>query len=57
MFDILLYLYDTYLLADQIPDAEHLTRKLSAAGFESGEIAEALDWLSGLEDLVPLEGA
>jgi len=55
MFDILLYLYDTYLLADQIPDAEHLTRKLSAAGFESGEIAEALDWLSGLEDLVPLE--
>lgn len=53
MFDILLYLYDTYLLADQIPDAEHLTRKLSAAGFENDEIAEALDWLSGLDDLVP----
>jgi Smg protein len=56
MFDILLYLYDTYLLADQIPDAEHLTRKLSAAGFENDEIAEALDWLSGLDDLVPAEG-
>jgi Smg protein len=55
MFDILLYLYDTYLLADQIPDAEHLTRKLSAAGFENDEIAEALDWLSGLDDLVPTE--
>lgn len=55
MFDILLYLYDTYLLADQIPDAEHLTRKLSAAGFENDEIAEALDWLSGLDDLVPVE--
>lgn len=53
MFDILLYLYDTYLLADQIPDAEYLTRKLSAAGFENDEIAEALDWLSGLDDLVP----
>lgn len=51
MFDILLYLYDTYLLADHIPDAEHLTRKLSAAGFENDEIAEALDWLSGLDDL------
>lgn len=55
MFDILLYLYDTYLLADQIPDAEYLTRKLSAAGFENDEIAEALDWLSGLDDLVPAD--
>jgi Smg protein len=51
MFDILLYLYDTYLLTDQIPDAEHLSRKLSAAGFEMGDITEALDWLSGLDDL------
>jgi Smg protein len=55
MFDILLYLYDTYLLADQIPDAEHLSRKLSAAGFENGDIAEALDWFSGLDELAPLE--
>ena len=52
MFDILLYLYDTYLLTDQIPDAEHLSRKLSAAGFERGDITEALDWLSGLDDLL-----
>jgi Smg protein len=52
MFDILLYLYDTYLFADQFPDAEHLSRKLSAAGFENDEIAEALDWLSGLDELV-----
>jgi Smg protein len=55
MFDILLYLYDTYLLADQIPDAEHLSRKLSAAGFENDEIAEALDWLSGLDELVAMD--
>ena len=55
MFDILLYLYDTYLLADQIPDAEHLSRKLSAAGFENDDIAEALDWFSGLDELVPVE--
>lgn len=51
MFDILLYLYDTYLLADHVPDAEHLSRKLSAAGFEEDEIAEALDWLAGLDEL------
>ncbi|MEW6676952.1 MAG: DUF494 domain-containing protein [Pseudomonadota bacterium] len=57
MFDILLYLYDTYLFADQIPDAEHLSRKLSAAGFENDDIAQALDWLSGLDELVPLDEA
>lgn len=57
MFDILLYLYDTYLLADQIPDAEHLSRKLSAAGFESEEITEALNWLSGLDELEAAEAA
>lgn len=55
MFDILLYLYDNYLFADQIPDAEHLSRKLSAAGFENDDIAQALDWLSGLDGLEPLE--
>lgn len=55
MFDILLFLYDTYLLADRIPDAEQLSRKLSAAGFEEGAIVEALDWLAGLADLEPSE--
>lgn len=51
MFDILLYLYDTYLFTDRIPDTEQLSRKLTAAGFASGEISEALNWLSGLEAL------
>lgn len=55
MFDILLYLYDTYLLADHMPDADQLTRKLSAAGFENDDINEALDWLAALEDLGPEE--
>lgn len=53
MFDILLYLYDTYMLADQMPDAEHLSRKLSAVGFEDDDIVEALDWLAGLDLLEP----
>ncbi len=55
MFDILLYLYDTYLLAEQFPDPEQLTRKLSAAGFEDNAIVEALDWLSALDELAPSE--
>jgi Smg protein len=53
MFDILLYLYDTYLYADRIPDADQLSRKLSAAGFEDEAIGEALDWLAALDDLAP----
>lgn len=51
MFDILLYLYDTYLLSEHFPDPAHLSRKLSAAGFEDEAIGEALDWLSALDDL------
>lgn len=57
MFDILLYLYDTYLYAERFPDAEQLTRKLSAAGFEDEAIGEALDWLAALDDLAPAEDA
>jgi Smg protein len=57
MFDILLYLYDTYFLADHFPDAEHLSRKLSAVGFEDDAIGEALDWLEALDDLGVEEGA
>lgn len=53
MFDILLYLYDTYLYADRIPDPDQLSRKLSAAGFEEDAIGEALDWLAALDDLAP----
>ena len=55
MFDILLYLYDTFLLADHMPDAEQLTLRLSAAGFEHADISEALDWLAALDDLAPEE--
>jgi Smg protein len=56
MFDILLYLYDTYLLSEHFPDPERLSRKLSAAGFEDQAIGEALDWLSALDDLNADEG-
>jgi Smg protein len=51
MFDILLYLYDTYLLSEHFPDPERLSRKLSAAGFEDQAIGEALDWLAALDEL------
>jgi Smg protein len=48
MFDVLVYLYETYWRPDACPDHAQLTRKLSAAGFERDEIQEALSWLDGL---------
>jgi Smg protein len=48
MFDVLVYLYETYWRPDACPDHEQLTRKLTSVGFESDEIREALTWLDGL---------
>jgi Smg protein len=48
MFDVLVYLYENYWRPDACPDHEQLTRKLSAVGFESEEIEDALTWLDGL---------
>jgi Smg protein len=53
MFDILLYLYDTYLFSEHFPAPEQLSRKLSAAGFEDDDIGAALNWLAALDDLAP----
>jgi Smg protein len=51
MFDVLVYLYENYWRPDACPDADRLARKLSAVGFESDEIQEALRWLQGLAAL------
>jgi Smg protein len=48
MFDVLVYLYENYWRPDACPDHQSLKRKLSAVGFESEEIQEALRWLDGL---------
>jgi Smg protein len=48
MFDVLVYLYENYWRPDACPEPELLARKLSAVGFESDEIQEALHWLDGL---------
>ncbi len=48
MFDVLVYLYENYGRPDACPDPVQLARKLSAVGFESEEIRDALSWLDGL---------
>lgn len=55
MFDILVYLFENYVHADACPEPAQLARKLTAAGFEEDEIADALEWLSGLRQLSDAE--
>ena len=48
MFDVLVYVYEHFWRGDSCPELPQLSRKLSAAGFESDDIERALDWLAGL---------
>lgn len=50
MFDVLVYLYETYYRPDACPDSEALVKKLSAIGFEEEEISQALGWLTDLTE-------
>lgn len=51
MFDILVYLYETYYRPEACPDSLALAKKLSSVGFEEEEIVEALGWLDGLAEV------
>jgi Smg protein len=53
MFEILMYLFESYFDSGSYPEPEKLSRKLSAAGFEGDEISEALTWLSALQQQNP----
>ena len=57
MFDILVYLYETYYRPDACPAPEALARKLAAVGFDDDEIAEALVWLTDLAAMADTAGA
>ena len=48
MFDILVYLFETYYTPQACPEADVLAHKLAAVGFEHEDIDEALVWLHGL---------
>ena len=59
MFEVLAFVYENYLGGESCPEPAHLERKLSAVGFESDEIRDAMTWLTGLnraakpEELTP----
>ncbi len=46
MFEILVYLYESYRSAHLAPDRASLERRLFAAGFEEKDIGYALDWFA-----------
>ncbi len=48
MFEVLVYVYEHYWQGNACPELHQLSRKLTAAGFESDEIEDALEWLNGL---------
>jgi len=50
MFDILVYLFENYYTPQACPTADVLAKRLAAAGFEHGDIDEALSWLMGLAE-------
>ena len=52
VLDVLMYLFETYIDADEEPQADHneLRDELSRAGFGDTEIDRALDWLDGLAE-------
>lgn len=49
MFDVLAFVFDHYLHSDACPELPALQRKLTAVGFDSAEIQEALIWLEELK--------
>ena len=49
MFEVLVFVYENYYTGEACPDPAHLERKLSAVGFESEEIDDAMAWLKGLD--------
>jgi Smg protein len=52
VLDVLMYLFETYIDADEEPEADQneLRDELSRAGFNDSEIDRALDWLDGLAE-------
>ncbi len=49
MYEVLVFVYEHYWGGGSCPDRERLGRRLHSAGFERGEIQQALSWLAGLD--------
>lgn len=50
MLDILVYLYESFRMAELAPDRDALEKRLFAAGFDEGHISVTLDWFGHLSE-------
>ena len=50
MLDILVYLYESFRMAELAPERDALEKRLFAAGFQEADINAALDWFAHLSD-------
>lgn len=50
MLDILVYLYESFRMAELAPDRDALEKRLFAAGFDASDVHAALDWFAHLAD-------
>src|SRR5512143_2179145 len=50
MLDILVYLYESFRMAELAPDRDALEKRLFAAGFDEAQITTTLDWFAHLAD-------
>ena len=48
MYDVLVFVFENCQQADLAYHRDRVAQKLSAAGFEDGDISEALHWLAGM---------
>ena len=48
MLDILVYLYESFRMAELAPDRDALEKRLFAAGFDEDDIRRALDWFANM---------
>src|SRR4030066_689137 len=55
MLDILVYLYESFRMAELAPDRDALEKRLFAAGFEEADINAALDWYRSEEHTSELQ--
>jgi Smg protein len=48
MYDVLVYLFQSYRTPQQFPETDDLHEKLTDIGFDEDDVEQALDWLIGL---------
>lgn len=55
MFEVLVYMFENYVVDNIQPDHNTLTKELFAAGFDHSEITDAVEWFNTLESMASVD--